>query len=462
MIILQGTRIHDEDRTAAFRAFVHRRAEGDVLTSPLLLTEGERRLHVRRTLREDHQFRIANRPEGAQAKFDKLADSAFVFFRGTALLYYRDHAGDDLHLPLVFTVGDMHPENFGVMPNEDGAPFFGVNDFDEAYFAPFSYDVKRGAVGFWLVARENGLKKKKRRKIVRDWVEGYLEGLREFALDDREKWHEYRLDNSPKMIKELLQNAMADREDWLADYVDLDKERFVSSDEIVLHSKHINAFQKVINAYVKENGIDTKDKPKNFFEVKDVAIKKDSGTASLGLDRFWVLINGKTDAPEDNIILEMKQARRSALHGLVPDDLMPDFDGNDEVETVVTAHAVHLAGGDPFYGRVEMDDKPFLVRERSPFKDEIDVDELDADELDEYALICGKVLAQAHARSDEDTGIMEGSAEEMILSAVDPAVFTDDVVRYAESAAQRIIADWKHFRQDHALGAFEFLRPRDS
>ena len=34
------------------------------------------------------------------------------------------------------------------MPNEDGAPFFGVNDFDEAWVAPFSYDVKRGAVGF--------------------------------------------------------------------------------------------------------------------------------------------------------------------------------------------------------------------------------------------------------------------------------------------------------------------------
>ena len=31
------------------------------------------------------------------------------------------------------------------MPNEDNAPFFGVNDFDESIFAPFSYDVKRSA-----------------------------------------------------------------------------------------------------------------------------------------------------------------------------------------------------------------------------------------------------------------------------------------------------------------------------
>ena len=93
-------------------------------------------------MREDHQFRIHNRPEGAQAKFDKLAKSAFKFFRGTALLYYRDYAGTDGHLPTVLTIGDVHPENFGVMPNADGAPFFGVNDFDEAYFAlglPFPF-----------------------------------------------------------------------------------------------------------------------------------------------------------------------------------------------------------------------------------------------------------------------------------------------------------------------------------
>lgn len=58
-------------------------------------------------------------PEGAQAKFDKLVKSAFVFFRGTALIFYRDYAGMDAHLPQVFTIGDVHPENFGVMPNSN-------------------------------------------------------------------------------------------------------------------------------------------------------------------------------------------------------------------------------------------------------------------------------------------------------------------------------------------------------
>ncbi|MDX1524090.1 MAG: DUF2252 family protein, partial [Anaerolineae bacterium] len=279
------------DRTEAFRKFAQRRSQGEVMSLPILLPKHERRLYVRQTLREDHQFRIKNRPEGAQAKFDKLADSPFKFFRGTALLYYRDYAGTDGNLPPVLTIGDIHPENFGVMPNADGAPFFGVNDFDEAYFAPFSWDVKRGAVGFYIVAKENGLSKKKRKKVVRSFVDGYLAGLVEFARDDREKWHQYRIDNSPDVIKDLLESAQESRKSFLSDLLDLKKGKFVSSDEIVPRSKEVPPFQKVIDEYhqnsnIKENG------RAGHFEVKDVAVKKDSGTASLGLDRNFVLING--------------------------------------------------------------------------------------------------------------------------------------------------------------------------
>ncbi|MDX1547296.1 MAG: DUF2252 family protein [Rhodothermales bacterium] len=454
MIILQTPRTDERDRSDAFHAFARRRADGDVLVPPLLLPEEQRRLYVRRTLREDHQFRIRNHPEGAQAKFDKLAGAAFKFFRGTALLYYRDYAGTDAHLPRVFTIGDVHPENFGVMPNEDGAPIFGVNDFDEAFVAPFTYDVKRGAVGFYLIAKQNGLKKKKRRKVVRAFVRGYLGGLESFARDDREKWHEFRIDNSPDMIRELLKGAMEAREDFLADTLDLEKERFVSSEDIVPHSKYVEDFQDVVDAYVKENDIDADRKRDGFFRVKDVAIKKGSGTASLGLDRYWILIDGPTDAPDDNVILEMKQARRSALHGLTPGGDDPD---DDEAGLVVKAQNIHLVGGDPYYGRVEHDDTSFLVRERSPLKDDIDVDDLDDDELRDYAHICGRTLAQPHARSDEDTGIMEGDAEKKILSSIHPDVFTDDVVRFAEAAARRIRKDWKLFKKDHALGAFAFV-----
>ncbi|MEZ4732810.1 MAG: DUF2252 family protein [Caldilineaceae bacterium] len=346
MLVIRTMDAPDLDRTAAFRTFAQARAAGEVSMLPLALPPEERRLYVRRTLREDHQFRIRNRPEGAQAKFDKLAKSLFVFFRGTALLYYRDYAGTDRALPTVFTIGDVHPENFGVMPNEDGAPIFGVNDFDEAYMAPFSYDVKRGALGFYLVAWEMELAKKQRQKTVAAFVQGYLDGLMAFAKDDREKWHEFRLDNSPGMIRDLLKAAQKPRATFLQKWIDLDNERFVSSEEIVPHSKQIAAFQKVVNTYRKENQIQVHGTAKDFFTVKDVAIKKGSGTASLGLDRYFVLIEGPSANPGDDVILECKQARRSALYGLTP----TSGDGEDrtemgDAEQIVQSQTVHIWWG---------------------------------------------------------------------------------------------------------------------
>ncbi|NJO01389.1 MAG: DUF2252 family protein [Bacteroidia bacterium] len=310
-----------------------------------------------------------------------------------------------------------------------------------------------------MAADDNGFKKKKRNQIVQAFVQAYVDGLTEFASDDREKWHEYRLDNSPEIIRNLLERSQKSRADFLNDLIDTEKERFFPSKKIVPCSGHIAKFQEIVNVYCQENEIDREGRVADFFEVKDVAVKKGSGTASLGLDRYFVLISGPSDDPLDDIILELKQARESALSGLVP---KPE-DGHklgevSKAAQIVEAHRVHLAGGDPYYGHVHFDDKSYLVRERSPFKEEIELDELDLSEFIEYASICGKTLAQTHARSDEDTGIMEGNAEEKILEAIQrPVLFVDDILRFAQVAAKRIKRDYRLFKADHQLGAFEFM-----
>jgi len=84
MIIIN--REPDVDRSEAYKAYAEGRASGQIILPPLFLSKHERRLHVRRTLREDHQRRSHNRPEGAQKKFDKLAslglDRYFVLVEG--------------------------------------------------------------------------------------------------------------------------------------------------------------------------------------------------------------------------------------------------------------------------------------------------------------------------------------------------------------------------------------------
>ncbi len=445
------------DRSEQFRRYAESRAAGEVMSPPHLLYGQARREHVRRTLLEDHRRRIRNRPQGAQAKFDVLASDPFTFFRGTALLYYRDQAGTDGHLPVVFTVGDVHPENFGVMPNSDGAPFFGVNDFDEAWVAPFSYDVKRGALGFWLVAERNGLSRKHRRRVVRTFVEGYLQALRAFAEDDRSSTFQFRLDNSPDMIRDVIKEGVTDRADLVAKYVDTATGRFKPSRKRVAHSSHVQEFQAVIDGYVEDNDLGSVPRPDDFFTVLDVARKKGSGTGSMGLDRYWLLLQGWGEGVELCVVLELKQARRSALYGLVPRSAIADEDA-DGAQGARIAHAqhVHLVNGDPLYGAAEVDGTSFLVRERSPFKHEVSTADLDRDALLTYAGICGQALAQPHARSDEETGVMAGSAEHKILASVHQELFVDDVVCFTEQAAVRVLDDFEMFRRDRDLGAFRY------
>lgn len=441
-----------KDRKDQFRAFSLKRSNHEVLISPILLPTEERRLHIRQTLLEDHQYRIINNPEGAKAKFAKLADSPFYFYRGTALLFYRDYAGIDNEYPIVYTNGDIHPENFGVMPNANGEPFFGVNDFDEAAFAPFTYDLKKGAVGFYIAAKEAGFKKKKRKKILKKFALGYVRGLEAFVESNKEKWYQYKIDNSPTVIQKLLKSANRDRKSFLSKKIDLSQEMFIKTKKVIPITDQVNKFQAVIDQYVNGNDIKVGQENTDFYKVKDVAIKKGSGTASLGLNRYFVLVNGPSEKPEDNVILELKQARRSALYSMIPDEYRKN---GAAAEHIVMAHQIHLAAGDPFYGTAFLDDQEFIVRERSPYKEEIDVDDLDFQEFKEYARVCGEVIAQTHARSDQDVGLEQSDKETEILSSIHPDTFIYDIARFGKVAGKRVYRDYKLFKKDYDIGFYE-------
>ncbi|MBA3313164.1 MAG: DUF2252 domain-containing protein [Planctomycetaceae bacterium] len=433
-----------------FAVFAARVAAGELLVPPHHLTPHDRRRHARRTLMFDHRMRLKNRPEAVQAKFEAMAASVVRFFRGTALLYYRDLAGTDADMPIVLCLGDVHPENFGVMPGVDGTPVFGPNDFDEAHFAPFTYDVKRGAVGFELAMKEAGLKKNHRLRVIEAFARGYVDALKEFSIDDREADLSMRIDNSPPIVRELLERSMKERSAWLAKIVNIERGTFLPTDEIVPMSSRVEDFQKAIDLYRKQNELGAATRMTSF-QVKDVALKKGSGTASLGLERYFVLIDGPTDSPTDDVILEMKQARPSAITGLAPGDTAAI---KNEAKRVVDAHRVHVAGGDPYYGYAELDGRPYLVRERSPLKNSLDIEDLDLDGWCEYAEVCGRVLALAHARCDADAGIRSGDAERAILESIDETVFASDLAEFARAAGKRIRKDWKIFKEDFRRGAF--------
>lgn len=440
-------------RFEQFRQLAEAAARGEFAMLPRRLRGDDRRLHVRQTLREDHQTRIASYAEGAQQKFEKLANSVFSFFRGTALLFYRDIAGEDAWMPTVLALGDVHPENFGVMPNADNVPIFGVNDFDEAYYAPFTWDIKRGAVGFLLaVEEEGGYGRKKQLKIARRFVRGYLEGISMFDERSTELDHEMRQDNTSDLIRDLIVDAKQDRAEWLAkEYHDEFQRGFRASDELVPISDRRDEFQEHVDRLVEENDIRVPPRAGDM-RVKDVAKRRGQGTASLGLSRYYVLIEGPNVDGSDDLVLELKRARRSALAGLAPPS---DLAARDPADRIAHAQDVQLVRGDVFYGSVQIDGHEFLSRERAPFRDDIDLDDLSKSEWKDYAEICGRTLAHAHALSDE-LGEIDHDIEPRILAAAGPPeLFIDDILRFAAEAADRLRDDHETYCADLELGAFQ-------
>ncbi|PPK92275.1 uncharacterized protein (DUF2252 family) [Kineococcus xinjiangensis] len=440
-------------RVEAFQELARARACGEMVLIPRMLTGNDRRIHVRQTLREDHHTRITDHEEDAEAKFEKLAGSLFSFFRGTCLLFYRDMAGEDAWMPTVLAAGDIHPENFGVVPNVDNVPIFGIDDYDEAYYAPFTWDLKRGSVGFLIAAHEvAGYGRSRRRRIVEHFVRGYVAAMNRYASEGLECLRQLRQDNSPPLVADLLEGASSGgRARWLEKkYLDEHRRGFRADDRLVPVSSRRQEFQEVIDRFVESNDVAVPDRAAGM-RVKDVAERKGQGTASLGLTRYYVLIEGPCADGSDDILLELKQARRSALAGLVPPS---DFEHDGHGERIAHAHRVHLEHGDVFNGSVEHEGLSFLVRERSAFRDDIDLDDLSKSQWLEYAEICGRVVAHAHATSGGGGQVDHDVAPAVVAAIGLEDLFVDDIVRFAEESAQRVRRDHRDFLADHALGAY--------
>lgn len=98
---------------------------------------------------------------------------------------------------------------------------------------------------------------------------------------------------------------MTDRAEFLADLIDLDTARFHPRRKRVPHSSRVAEFQKIVDRYVQANTLVDVPRATSFLRVLDVARKKGSGTASLGLDRLFVLVEGWDLDPRRSVILEM-------------------------------------------------------------------------------------------------------------------------------------------------------------
>ena len=117
-----------------------------------------------------------------------MRDGVFPFFRGT---FYRwaqtwpDVCPELMTAPEVLGVGDLHVENFGTWRDVEGRLVWGINDFDEVCWVPYTCDLVRLTASAHLAIGAGHLKitaVKASKSVLAGYNAGLKAGGRPFVL----------------------------------------------------------------------------------------------------------------------------------------------------------------------------------------------------------------------------------------------------------------------------------------
>jgi hypothetical protein len=110
------------------------------------------------------------------SKHKEMRHDVFSFLRATFYRWAQSFPAGLTRAPEVLGVGDLHVENFGTWRDAEGRLVWGINDFDEACFVPFTNDLVRLAASA-LIAADAGHLKAGGATLCAPILAGYLDGL---------------------------------------------------------------------------------------------------------------------------------------------------------------------------------------------------------------------------------------------------------------------------------------------
>ncbi|WP_426247126.1 DUF2252 domain-containing protein [Nocardioides sp. LHG3406-4] len=396
-------------------------------------------------------------PVAFRAKYRKMAADPHAFYRGSACVFYADVSEEpddyvDDRCSRIWIHGDLHVENFGTYLNSDGRLVFDVNDFDEAYLGHYTWDLQRFAASLALVGWQKALPEATVRQLIARYVRAYLLQInhyRDSADDDDFALH---LDNSTGAVLEALVLARQIRRADLLDGMTMLEggvRRFAGDASVRPLGKAERA--KVVAAF--EGYLETIPESKRFdrdlfYELRDVVGKSGFGIGSAGLPAYNLLVEGYSQALDNDVVLSMKQANVPALGRFVDSAAVDGYFEHEGHRTVVSQRALQVHT-DPLLGHTSLDGVGYVVAEVSPY--EVDLDWGGLNEPDEIATVVdqlGRATAKIHCASDEDSSqdLVDFQVEEVIGQALEGRrkAFTEYVVDWGLAYATRV-------REDHAL-----------
>ncbi|WP_221325469.1 DUF2252 domain-containing protein [Actinoplanes sp. L3-i22] len=396
-------------------------------------------------------------PAAFRRKFRKMAASPFAFYRGSASVFYADQAGDyrddsylDERTSRVWIHGDLHAENFGTYMNSSGRLVFNVNDFDEAYVGPFSWDLKRFSASVALIGYSKALSDDSITALVTTFAEAYLLELRAIAHGGDDAIGSITLENADGVLRRVLQEARLNtRVDLLNGQTTVDdyERRFSMGDGVYDVDEATAA--RVTSAFEEYLGTLPEAGRPISTTIKDIKLRKGVGIGSAGLPSYNLLLEGHTEALENDVIIYMKQAQVPAVARWIDDERVRSYFRHQGHRTAESQRALQ-AHADPWLGFTELGGVGQLVAEVSPYA--ADLDWSDVNEPEELAGVIadlGRAVARMHSVADDESShdLVDFSTEEAIVAVVDKdeAGFVRHLVEFAHKYGDQAREDHQDF-----------------
>jgi uncharacterized protein (DUF2252 family) len=406
---------------------------------------------------------IRTRPALVQGKYRLMASSLYAFYRGSFALYARDAADSELpigatHHPapgaLPLSIGDAHPENFGLLVAPDDSFAVEPNDLDGADRYPYHWEVRRLCAGMAISARLAGVDEASVTTIAGAAARSYATRVTALAAGEP----------PARVVEEATTDPIS------ADLFERGRDDYASREELEELTLVENGVRKL-----RRGGIDP-DVPDNvyldvppfvhgelprmiesyrqtliapppaeYFQILDVARELASGVASFPRLRLILLVRGPSEASDDDVILEIKELADSGARGYLPPGV--SFDGVEERVLGAARRLWARPDAEPFWGTSEL--LGFAVqlkRESEGLKTYRVVRFTGAlgqpGAIEGLASLLGGLLARLHGAS----GVEVARA---IAAAIDGDIegFTADTAAAGVAYADQIEADWHHFQR---------------
>ncbi|MCI1832256.1 MAG: DUF2252 domain-containing protein [Bifidobacterium sp.] len=406
-------------------------------------------------------------PDLIPLRYARMSESAFTFYRGTAIIMANDLATTAITGIPVQCVGDAHLGNFGMFLSPTRHLVFDINDFDETLTGPWEWDIKRLAASVEICGRANAIKDKARYAAVARCVHTYRERMEQFSqMHYLDVWYDHldveatlsRFESSrnskrSRVLRDAAMRASVKDSQRAADKLSYEqggKLRFRSAPPELVPINELNGYadpetlqarmETLLNSY-RHSLYEDRRHVFDHYRYNDAA-RKVVGVGSVGTRACVSIFTGRDN--EDPLILQMKEATESVLERFVgPSPYATHGERVVQGQKLIQSTSDVLLG----WSRFMSEDRPrdYYVRQLWDGKGSIDINHLNALGLSDLGRMCAWSLAHAHARTGDSVAIAN------YMGGTDD--FDDALASFADSYADQNDKDYALFRELISDGA---------